>query len=362
MKRILIVNPFGIGDVLFTTPLIANLKAAFPDSYIGYVCNARTKDILLNNPAVNKVFIYEKDKFRRLWRRSKIACIRKFFKFLHSIGKKKFDCAFDLSLGQEYGFFLWLIGIRTRIGYDYRKRGIFLTKRIKLEGYASKHIVDYYCDLARLLGIEPKQKDLEFPIDEKYLQWAADYLDEHEVGEDEIFIGLMPGGGASWGSDAYKKQWPAHRFADLGNQIVDKFRARLILFGDGSEYALCNQVASLIKDDCIMACGDTTLSRFAALLKRCTLVICNDGGPLHIAVSQGVKTISIFGAVDPLVYGPYPKNGDNVVITKDLPCQPCYKKFKMEQQCSYLECLSTIETSQIMHAVTGFLNVEGGAA
>lgn len=359
--RILIVNPFGIGDVLFTTPLIANLKEAYPDSYIGFICNARTKDILLNNPKVDKIFIYEKDQFRNLWRKSKILCVRKFLKFLTSVKKKRFDIAFDLSLGQEYGLFLRLAGIKKRVGYNYKRRGIFLTDKITASGYRKRHVVEHYLDLLKLVGIEPRYRGLEFPLNSADLKWAKDYLSENDIGDEGMLIGIIPAGGASWGTTAYRKQWPAHRFANLANQITERFKAKIILFGDTGEVGLCNQVASLIKDIPIMACGRTTIPRFAALLKRCGLVIANDGGPLHIAVSQGVKTISIFGPVDPAVYGPYPEGAGNLVIKKDLVCQPCYEKFKLKE-CKHIDCLTTIEVREIMAAIDNFLGDEIGGA
>ena len=59
-KRILIINIFGIGDVLFTTPMISNLKESDPDAYLGYVCNRRTATVLESNPKVDKIFVYER--------------------------------------------------------------------------------------------------------------------------------------------------------------------------------------------------------------------------------------------------------------------------------------------------------------
>ncbi|MCX5715741.1 MAG: hypothetical protein NTV07_02555 [Candidatus Omnitrophica bacterium] len=87
--RILIINPFGIGDVLFTTPLIANLKETLPDCYIGFVSNLKAKDIVLKNPNVDKVFVYEKDRFRKLWKTSKVLCVRQFIKLLAAIRRKR---------------------------------------------------------------------------------------------------------------------------------------------------------------------------------------------------------------------------------------------------------------------------------
>ena len=84
-KKILITNPFGIGDVIFSTPLIEALKKYYPYSYIGYICNRRVSGLISTNPNLDKVFVYEKDEYRKIWRNSKIKCLIKIFSFLKSI-------------------------------------------------------------------------------------------------------------------------------------------------------------------------------------------------------------------------------------------------------------------------------------
>ena len=77
MKKILIINPFGIGDVIFSTPLIEALKQYYPDCYVGYICNRRVAELINTNPNLDKVFVYEKDESREIWRKSKIKCLIK---------------------------------------------------------------------------------------------------------------------------------------------------------------------------------------------------------------------------------------------------------------------------------------------
>ena len=62
MKKILVANIFGIGDVLFTTPLIASIKKEIPGVSVDYLCNARTKAIVEKDPDVDDIFVYEKEK------------------------------------------------------------------------------------------------------------------------------------------------------------------------------------------------------------------------------------------------------------------------------------------------------------
>src|SRR3989338_1648045 len=106
-KNILVINPFGIGDVLFSTVLVKELRKTNPGSYIAYICNLKVKDILATNHDINEVFVFERDEYRNEWKKSKIAGIKKFFGFWKGIKKKKFDIVFDLSLGKEYAFFCW---------------------------------------------------------------------------------------------------------------------------------------------------------------------------------------------------------------------------------------------------------------
>ena len=98
--------------------------------------------------------------------------------------------------------------------------------------------------------------------------------------------------------------------------------------------------------------GQTTLGRFLGLLKRLSLVVCNDGGPLHLAVSQRTKTVSIFGPVDPRVYGPYPLDPGRhqVVLRAEMLCRPCYHGFKLPP-CPYdRACLNELDAEEVLRA------------
>ena len=113
-NKILILNPFGIGDCLFTIPLIRNLKCHFPESFIGFLSNARTSDFLARYPYINRVFEYERDEFNQVYHKSKLAFLRKGYAFLKQIKQCNFDLAIDLSLNGSMSFLMCLIGIPQR--------------------------------------------------------------------------------------------------------------------------------------------------------------------------------------------------------------------------------------------------------
>lgn len=354
-KRVLIINPFGIGDVLFTTPVIRTLRQSHPDIYIAYLSNIRTAKILEANPNVDKVFVFEKDYFRQLGRESKLKCLKEFNNLLNSIKKEKFDAAIDLSLGKHYSFFCWLIGIKKRVGFNYKNRGFFLTDKINIDGYQAKHVVEYYLDLFKFLNIDYKDDYLDLFIPEETKAWSERFLKEHDVDSRDTLVAVVPGGGASWGKDASIKQWSADKFATVADRLSNEYKVKILVMGDLKDKETCLKVVSSAKTAVIDCCGKTEILQSASLLGKCKLVIANDGGPLHLAVATGAKTVSIFGPVDDRVYGPYPRNNNHMVIKASLPCQPCYQRFKLSPCEKDRQCLREISEGEVFEAAKELL-------
>jgi len=351
MKKILIINPFGIGDVLFTTPVIESLSARTGGSRIGFLCNRRTEPLLRADPKIEWVFVYEKDELRALWRGSKIGYIKKLLALVRDISGKRFDAAIDLSLNREYGFLCWLAGIKERIGFNYKGRGSFLTKRIEINGYYGKHVIEYYLGLLRFIGVEPLsgQKEIRIYLPGEDREWARGFLKANGVREGELLIGIAPAGGASWGREAVIKHWRSEGFAGVADLLIEKLGAKIVIFGSGSEIGICEKTTESMRNPAVIACGKATLLQSAALMSMCRLVIANDGGSLHLAVAAGARTVGIFGPVDERVYGQYPPGKKHRVVAGKAECRPCYKNFKLKS-CDIRKCLDSIGTEEVFSA------------
>ena len=354
IKKILVVNIFGIGDVLFTTPLLRNIKKNIPDAVIGYIANRRAEAVLKNNPYINNLYIYERDEFQAISRQSKRLFLKRGWEFLNLIRKEKYDLLIDLSLNRGVGLWAWVAGIPQRVGFNYKKRGLFLTKKIKFAGYEDRHVVEYYLGLLEELGWKVDPAPMDLPITQEDELWADFFLRQQGSPADDPKIAIVPGGGASWGKDAVYKRWPAEKYAQLADKIFANLKTPIILLGDEKERGLCEQIADLMKHKVIMACGQTTIGQCSALFKQCALAVVNDGGPLHIAVASGIPTIAIFGPVNENVYGPYPR-ANHFVVTHDIACRPCYHQFR-RASCDHLSCLNNIEVNDVFQKVNEALN------
>jgi len=360
-KKILIINPFGIGDVLFTTPIIHTLKDTFPGVKIGYLCNRRTKAILESNPYVDWVFVYERDEFEEIKKSSFFGWLKKLSSFLREIKNEHFELAIDFSLNTQYGFFSWFAGIKKRIGYDFKKRGRFLTQKVNLTGYSNKHIVEYYADLLKYLGLELKYRNLELYLNAQDKKWIEEILAQENLDKSSFLVGIIPGAGRSWGKDSSLKHWRAENFAKLADKIVENYKAQIIIMGDFFEQELAHRVKMSMHYKAIDLSGRTNIGQLAALLSITRLVITNDGGPLHMAVALGRKTVSFFGPVDPKVYGPYPLDTKrHIVLESSLDCSPCYHNFRLSGCKHNKECLEKIDVKLALNAVSTLLSESGG--
>lgn len=349
MKYVLIINPFGIGDVLFSTALVESLGRQVEGCHIGFLCNRRTEGLLKNNPLIDWVFVFEKDEYSALWNKSKIECVKKFISLLKEIGAKRFDTVIDLSLSRQFGFIAWLTGIPRRIGLDYKNRGVFLTEKMDIAGYNDKHVVEYYLSLLDLIKLRPTANYPMLYISDDDRKWAKDFLAASGVKEGDLVVGIVPGGGASWGKDAVIKHWGTGKFAEVADCLTKKHNAKILILGSEAEKDVCESVKKNMKNAVIDACGRTAILQFAALSEVCNIVIANDGGPLHIAVAMGAKTVGIFGPVDEKVYGQYPSSDKHKVVIGKAECRPCYKNFKL-RDCDIRKCLDTISSEEVVKA------------
>ncbi|MBU1090290.1 MAG: glycosyltransferase family 9 protein [Candidatus Omnitrophica bacterium] len=352
MKKVLIINPFGIGDVLFTTSMINAIKQNSQDTRISYWCNERVRELIRNIPNLDKTFALSRGDLKRISRESKFTGLKKLIKLLIEVKREGFDTAFDFSLDHRYGMIAKLLGIKNRIGYNYKNRGRFLTHKINIEGFSEKHMVNYYADLLKFINIEPETNGLSLSVSEEQNTRMLDLLSNFGISENDILVGIAPGAGASWGNDASVKHWPNKKFAQLADKIITQLKTKIVIIGDKDERLIAQGLIKEMTNSAVDLTGKTEIRDLVALINNLDILITNDGGPLHIAVALGIKTVSIFGPVDPMVYGPYPPCAKHIVVTNhSLDCRPCYKNFRFNG-CDYSRrCVEDISLEDVFLAV-----------
>jgi len=91
------------------------------------------------------------------------------------------------------------------------------------------------------------------------------------------------------------------------------------------------------------------LRQFAALLEKCSIFLCNDSGPMHIAAALKVPTVAIFGPTDHVRWGT--RSDKAVVVRKDVDCWPC-----SAHKCKKgFECIKTLPVEWVLKAADSIL-------
>jgi heptosyltransferase II len=355
-EKILIINPFGIGDVLFTTPVIKALKRQYPDSFIGYWSNLRVKPILENNCQIDKVFALSRGDLKKIYQKSFFRGLWSALVLFWQIKKERFELCFDFSLDQRYSLLAKLIGIKKRVGFDYKGRGKLLTERVDLDSYHDKHVVEYYLDLLNFLNIQLADKNLSLTVPVKDKSEVRNIFALAGIEETDRVIGIFPGAGGSWGKDAALKHWPALKFAQVADKLMDSLSGlKVVILGDVSEREISGAIVQAMAHKPIDFVGKTSLEILPAIIKNCNLLITNDGGPMHLAVALGIKSVSVFGPVSEVVYGPYPASPEHVVLKYDLECRPCYRNFRLSVCDKDKECLRQVTVDAVFEAAARLL-------
>ncbi len=347
-KNVLIVQPYGIGDLLFLTPVFRALKKAGVEN-IDLLLGSRTEAVVVSNPSIHKIYSIDKD----VWHREgKVRAFLDLSELSKKLRSARYDLLLDYSLRGEYGFmaqFFW--GISKRAGFDYKRRGFFHNIKIRIpEGFEKKHVTDFFCELAEKAGVAVPVRSMEYftaPADEAE---ADRLLNSSGTGR---FAAVTVGGGESWGKDAHFKRWPARSFAELAESLKNKYGLEgVVILGSKGEKALADEFKKLFSGRSLNLCGQVPLGVSAALIKKSALFLGNDGGLMHLAHALQTPVIALYGPVDPGVYGPYPASRSALaVVKKDLACRPCYARFRYNSSCEHRECLQNLSPREVLNEV-----------
>jgi lipopolysaccharide heptosyltransferase II len=153
-------------------------------------------------------------------------------------------------------------------------------------------------------------------------------------------IGLCPG--AEYGP---AKRWLPERFAEAAAKITAQSSAQWILLGTKQDAAIGQQIAAVIGDHCVNRIGQTTLEQLIDELRRCSLLLTNDTGTMHLAALLGVPVVAVFGSTEPRLTGPL-GNG-HTVLRHHVECSPCFLR-----ECPIdFRCMKAISADEVADAV-----------
>lgn len=338
-KKILVTFLMHLGDLVLTTPFIHALRKAAPDAHITYLVDEKLKDVVLHNPNLDEVITIDK-----LGRDNSIlslmACARR-------LSKMDFDIVINLHPNERCSFICALTKTNLRVGTSHTVLRPFWDLFVHLD--RTIHAADMYLDVLTELGVtDLSNNGLEMFITEEHKLQAENFWRDNGVFATDRIIGF------NIGSAVATKRWMPERFAQVADAMADR-GYKPVFFGGTMDENVVNEAVSYMKNTPIIATGAFTIGALAAAMRRCDLLITNDSGPMHVAVTQDVPVVALYGPSLIKLYGPYTEKA--AIVTALPPCMGCAGG--MKHKCDDMQCMTRLTVEQVIEAADKMLSQYG---
>lgn len=336
-KKILVFRTGSLGDSVCATPALQLIRTHYPGAHISLLSNAGGKSLVSPENVIDPGLYNDMIDYLGLSLRHLLQLLR----------KQKFDMV--IQLPQVEAPFLRLIRdifflrMVAPAGWGWKTSRILLFRK-QLEKY-----VFYPNEAQRLLwicsdnGLEATDTAFRLNFTNEDQQIVNDYFNAQSLdGKQVIAIAV--------GANSVKNRWPIKYFAE----VINHFRVSnpVLLVGGPEDNALVEPFVKL--PGVYNCCGIFTPMQSALLIKKSSLAITNDTGPLHLSYAVGTPLIGLFAARD--FYGkwfPPLQSVHRVFRTPDVACSLCFFK-----PCDDNICMKAILPGTVIKAAEELIESE----
>jgi len=317
-SNILVRAPNWIGDAVMGTPALMDLRKAYPSANITLWARPAVAELLKGHPSINEILVYDyRGKHGGMFGKAAL---------IQTLRKGNFELAILFQNAFEAAILTLLAGIAERVGYATDGRKWLLSKSIEAPiKKGAVHLVQYYQGLIRDMTEIQTDRIPNLVVDKEDQERIDQRFPELVMTDGDYLIGVNPG--SIYGT---AKRWLPERFAEAADHLVRKFREdllpgkriRIVLVGSQGEESLGQYIADCMKECPIVLSGKTTLRELMGIIKRCSIFLTNDTGPMHIANAFNVPLAAVFGPTDPDDTAPY--NNRQALVRTPVNCAPCF--------------------------------------
>jgi heptosyltransferase I len=316
-KHIAIVMMSAVGDAVHVLPLVNSIKAAAPDAKITWVIQPGPHALVAGHPAVDEFVVFDRKRG-----------LGAFLGVRRALRGREFDLVIAPQVYLKAGLVTAMIRSKRKVGFDRaRARDLnWLFTSEKIPAHEPQHVQDQYLEFLEYL---------EVPA---VLEWGLGPTPE----EQERYASLLPphaGPTVAFvvGTSRPAKEWPALRYSQLADRLIEELGARVILVGGKSERELeAAHAVRTLAEHSPEVLLEWDLRRLVYLLDSADVLVSPDTGPLHIAVALDTPSVALMGYTNPRRVGPYRRFGDLLVDAygdpgEEYPVSAEYRTGRMER-------------------------------
>lgn len=336
--RILIIKLGAMGDVLRTTPLLQALKNRYPDSHITWVVDPNSENLLTHNKQIDRTLLFSPDttlqmmveefdlmiclekEIRAVALAEKVIAAKKI-----GFGLTKHGTIYPINKEAEYAFQL---GVSDQLKFHENKKTYqeIIFEAVGLTFNGEKYQLD--CT-----------KDSE--------KFASNLFEKLNLTSEDLIIGVNPGAGPVFAN----KAWTTEGYVELIERLNKQEGIKVLLLGGESEIEINKEIKEKVQGPISEAGNNNSLPDFSAIIKKCSMVICGDTLPMHLAIAHGKHVLAIFGPTCPQEIDLY---GKGEIIVSQIDCAPCYKgTCDIENHCMKMVPVDTVydKTMQLVEKI-----------
>ena len=333
----LVIQTSFLGDVVLTTPLIAELASRGP---VHVVTTPSGAGLLKGNPDVAGLTIYDKRGASKGVSGLSTVAAELSAARNRAVDRGAADSAAYLAQGSVRSAALArLAGFRTRVGFTTSAGRWLYTRRVAYRD--DRHHAERLWSLAAADNSSPTPEQLRPRLHPSDSDRASVDALLHDAAARAPMIALAPA--SVWAT----KRWPY--FAELARQLAQS--ATLVVVGAKEDAPLATEIAAAVPGPIIDATGRLSLLGSAELIRRCAVLVTNDSAPQHLASAVGTPTVTVFGPTVPeFGFGPLAPRS-TVVGVNDLSCRPCDRHGPRQCPLGHWRCMREVTPASVAAVV-----------
>lgn len=349
VKTIVISKYVGIGSIVRATPFFRTLSKKYPEAKLVFVTSQKNYDLVERLACFDETIYLRDNSFFKL--------IHDFSMLLIKLWKSKVDLYFDLEVYSAVSSIVATLSLaRNRYGFYKDSTTFRLGLYTHLVFFNDKRFISsIYMQMLRACDIV--DNDLS-PVKPKILPEDKQELDDLFSG-----YGLAPKKYIVVNPNAsnllLERRWPVEYFSALIEVLVAKGDYDVFLVGSEDQHSytqnVMEQLSSEARTHVFNTAGLISLGALIALMHDSSLVLTNDSGIYHLAVTTSAKVVSLWGPGNPEHYADRASVNNVLLCAKELYCRPCIYRTDLTPCKGNNVCMKAIKPTDVFEKISELL-------
>ena len=341
-----------MGDLVQSTSVITGLRKQYPNASVTLVVSSLFEEFSKKIPSVNKRVVFDIKQFENrkedekeiLW----IDVYQYLEKFLIELKGGNYDLLINLSHSKLSALMISYLKIKNIFGFGCNETGDRITLNPWMQYFGTEpfnrqlnpfNLVEIF---TRCAGALPEENPISLLSNDNDNDLIAEIFENDRLNDEHLVIGIQAG------SSLENRRWSPESFANLADGLVENLGAKIVLLGVASEKKLAEEIilSAKYENEIIDLTGKTNIDQLTALVARCSYLVTNDTGTMHVAAAVGTTIIGLFFAhAHPYETAPY--SPGHLIFQARIPCAPC----SYGVECNNVICVRKVHPKHLLSMI-----------